>query len=162
MSLHKTHICVVKSLVKIAAVSWHSLRRFIKPAPGRSRVRFARTLILPFVECFADDDVHTLHVGLAFCSSAIARVLAEYVWYVLSSGIWYNLFPKWPAIKTAKHWVSRDFSGNSLVAHLHAVSLEAFFPLALADPIFAKYANITYYNINIRWQIGTNNRIYNS
>ena len=35
MSLHKTHICVVKSLVKIAAVSWHSLRRFIKPAPGR-------------------------------------------------------------------------------------------------------------------------------
>ena len=33
MSLHKTHICVVKSLVKIAAVSWHSLRRFIKPAP---------------------------------------------------------------------------------------------------------------------------------
>ena len=48
--------------------------------PGRSRVRFARTLILPFVECFADDDVpHTLHVGLAFCSSAIARVLAEYV-----------------------------------------------------------------------------------
>ena len=34
MSLHKTHICVVKSLVKIAAVSWHSLRRFIKPAPG--------------------------------------------------------------------------------------------------------------------------------
>ena len=49
--------------------------------PGRSRVRFARTLILPFVECFAD--VHTLHVGLAFCSSAIARVLAEYVGYVL-------------------------------------------------------------------------------
>ena len=34
MSLHKTHICVDKSLVKIAAVSWHSLRRFIKPAPG--------------------------------------------------------------------------------------------------------------------------------
>ena len=34
VSLHKTHICVVKSLVKIAAVSWHSLRRFIKPAPG--------------------------------------------------------------------------------------------------------------------------------
>ena len=34
MSLHKTHICVVKSLVKITAVSWHSLRRFIKPAPG--------------------------------------------------------------------------------------------------------------------------------
>ena len=33
-SLHKTHICVVKSLVKIAAVSWHSLRWFIKPAPG--------------------------------------------------------------------------------------------------------------------------------
>ena len=33
VSLHKTHICVVKSLVKIAAVSWHSLRRFIKPAP---------------------------------------------------------------------------------------------------------------------------------
>ena len=32
VSLHKTHICVVKSLVKIAAVSWHSLRRFIKPA----------------------------------------------------------------------------------------------------------------------------------
>ena len=32
MSLRKTHICVVKSLVKIAAVSWHSLRRFIKPA----------------------------------------------------------------------------------------------------------------------------------
>ena len=25
VSLHKTHICVVKSLVKIAAVSWHSL-----------------------------------------------------------------------------------------------------------------------------------------
>ena len=35
VSLHKTHICVVKSLVKIAAVSWHSLRRFIKPAPDR-------------------------------------------------------------------------------------------------------------------------------
>ena len=34
VSLHKTHMCVVKSLVKIAAVSWHSLRRFIKPAPG--------------------------------------------------------------------------------------------------------------------------------
>ena len=34
VSLHKTHIRVVKSLVKIAAVSWHSLRRFIKPAPG--------------------------------------------------------------------------------------------------------------------------------
>ena len=34
VSLHKTHICVVKSLVKIAAVSWHSLRRFIKPAPA--------------------------------------------------------------------------------------------------------------------------------
>ena len=34
VSLHKTHIiCVVKSLVKIAAVSWHSLRRFIKLAP---------------------------------------------------------------------------------------------------------------------------------
>ena len=32
-SLHKTHIYVVKSLVKIAAISWHSLRRFIKPAP---------------------------------------------------------------------------------------------------------------------------------
>ena len=38
MSLHKTHICVVKSLVKIAAVSWHSLRRFIKPAPGKRHV----------------------------------------------------------------------------------------------------------------------------
>ena len=38
VSLHKTHICVVKSLVKIAAVSWHSLRRFIKPAPGVSIV----------------------------------------------------------------------------------------------------------------------------
>ena len=36
VSLHKTHICVVKSLVKIAAVSWHSLRRFIKPAPGKN------------------------------------------------------------------------------------------------------------------------------
>ena len=47
--------------------------------PGRSRVRFARTLILPLVECFADDDVHTLHVGFALCSSAIARVLTEYV-----------------------------------------------------------------------------------
>ena len=35
MLLHKTHICVVKSLVKIAAVSWHSLRRFIKPAPDQ-------------------------------------------------------------------------------------------------------------------------------
>ena len=34
VSLHKTHICVVKLLVKIAAVSWHSLRRFIKPAPA--------------------------------------------------------------------------------------------------------------------------------
>ena len=34
VSLHKTHISVVKSRVKIAAVSWHSLRRFIKPAPG--------------------------------------------------------------------------------------------------------------------------------
>ena len=34
VSLHKTYICVFKSLVKIAAVSWHSLRRFIKPAPG--------------------------------------------------------------------------------------------------------------------------------
>ena len=34
VSLHKTHIHVVKSLVKIAAVSWHNLRRFIKPAPG--------------------------------------------------------------------------------------------------------------------------------
>ena len=34
VSLHKTHICVVKSLVKIAAVSWHSLQRFIKPAPS--------------------------------------------------------------------------------------------------------------------------------
>ena len=34
VSLHKTHIRVVKSLVKIAVVSWHSLRRFIKPAPG--------------------------------------------------------------------------------------------------------------------------------
>ena len=33
VSLHKTHIRVVESLVKIAAVSWHSLRRFIKPAP---------------------------------------------------------------------------------------------------------------------------------
>ena len=40
VSLHKTHICVVKSLVKIAAVSWHSLRRFIKPAPGNTRSRF--------------------------------------------------------------------------------------------------------------------------
>ena len=38
VSLHKTHICVVKSLVKIAAVSWHSLRRFVKPAPGRREV----------------------------------------------------------------------------------------------------------------------------
>ena len=36
VSLHKTHICVVKSLVKIAAVSWHSLRRVIKPAPGQN------------------------------------------------------------------------------------------------------------------------------
>ena len=36
VSLHKTHICVVKSLVKIAAVSWHSLRRFIKPAPDNA------------------------------------------------------------------------------------------------------------------------------
>ena len=35
VSLHKIHICIVKSLVKIAAVSWHSLRRFIKPAPGQ-------------------------------------------------------------------------------------------------------------------------------
>ena len=34
VSLHITHICVVKSLVKIAAVSWHNLRRFIKPAPA--------------------------------------------------------------------------------------------------------------------------------
>ena len=38
VSLHKTHICVVKSLIKIAAVSWHSLRRFIKPAPAVSCV----------------------------------------------------------------------------------------------------------------------------
>ena len=38
MSLHKTHICVVKSLVKIAAVNWHSLRRFIKPAPDVHRI----------------------------------------------------------------------------------------------------------------------------
>ena len=34
VSLHKTHIRVVKSLVKLAAVSWHSLQRFIKPASG--------------------------------------------------------------------------------------------------------------------------------
>ena len=33
VSLQKPHKCVVKSLVKIAAVSWHSLQRFIKPAP---------------------------------------------------------------------------------------------------------------------------------
>ena len=38
VSLHKTHICVVKSLVKIAAVSWHSLRRFIKPAPDEYNI----------------------------------------------------------------------------------------------------------------------------
>ena len=39
VSLHKTHTCVVKSLVKIAAVSWHSLRRFIKPAPGHNYIK---------------------------------------------------------------------------------------------------------------------------
>ena len=42
------------------------------------------------VVCFHSSNalpMYTLHVGLAFCSSAIARVLAEYVRYVLSSGI---------------------------------------------------------------------------
>ena len=39
VSLHKTHICVVKSLVKIAAVSLHRLRRFIKPAPDEYWLR---------------------------------------------------------------------------------------------------------------------------
>ena len=37
VSLQKPHKCVVKSLVKIAAVSWHSLRRFIKPSPEHSQ-----------------------------------------------------------------------------------------------------------------------------
>ena len=37
MSLHKTHVRVVESLVKIATVSWRSLRRFVKPAPGDLR-----------------------------------------------------------------------------------------------------------------------------
>ena len=39
MSLHKTNICIVKSLVNIAGVSWHSLRRFIKPAPGITKYK---------------------------------------------------------------------------------------------------------------------------
>ena len=62
----------------------------------------------------------------------------------------------------AKHCVSRDFSGNSLVAHLHAGSLATKYTLGRDNPIFAKYANITYYNINISWQIGANNLTYNS
>ena len=48
----------------------------------------------------------------------------------------------------AKHFISRDFSGTSLVANLHAGSLEKQNPPVLDNPIFAKYANITYYNIN--------------
>ena len=44
VSLHKTHVRVVESLVKIAAVSWHSLRRFIKPAP-EGRVTNGRTIL---------------------------------------------------------------------------------------------------------------------
>ena len=51
---------------------------------------------------------------------------------------------------------------NSLVAHLHAGSLATKYPLVLENPIFAKYANITYYNINISWQICANNLTYNS
>ena len=39
VSLQNPHKCVVKSLVKIAAVSWHSLRRFIKPVPALYRHR---------------------------------------------------------------------------------------------------------------------------
>ena len=57
MSLHKTHICVVKSLVKIAAVSWHSLRRFIKPAPVHqaqaSEGLYARCELWTFCLCHA-------------------------------------------------------------------------------------------------------------
>ena len=45
MSLHKTHICVVKSLVKIAAVSWHSLRRFVKPAPEHNIIMSMITIV---------------------------------------------------------------------------------------------------------------------
>ena len=55
VSLHKTHIRVVKSLVKIAAVSWHSLRRFIKPAPvchnDYSFESFPFTILLFIVHC---------------------------------------------------------------------------------------------------------------
>ena len=48
MSLHKTRMCVVKSPVKIAAVSWHSLRRFVKPAPGIvRRIRISHRTLKP-------------------------------------------------------------------------------------------------------------------
>ena len=40
-------------------------------------------------------------------------------------------------------------------------ALSKKYPLVQANPIFAKYANIMYYNINISWQIGANNRTYN-
>ena len=37
-------------------------------------------------------------------------------------------------------------------------SLATKYTLGRDNPIFTKYANITYYGINISWQIGANNR----
>ena len=71
VSLHKTHMCVVKSLVKIAALSWHSLRRFIKPAPGgiaftdMAPVNVVPRLITAFImTCVRGVNLYVFHVSL--------------------------------------------------------------------------------------------------
>ena len=53
-----------KSLVKIAAVSWHSLQRFIKPAPGR----FRRVLL------HVDERVSVRFRGGVFIYAAVAAL----------------------------------------------------------------------------------------
>ena len=76
MSLHKTHICVVKSLVKIAAVSWHSLRRFVKPAPGRI---YSFDVVFPVCRSNVDSSQLVRNVQL------IAEVLAQHIFDVDSA-----------------------------------------------------------------------------
>ena len=65
VSLHKTHICVVKSLVKIAAVSWHSLRRFIKPAPAQ---KCTCTYVVRMYACTAVRTMHVCIVHMYACA----------------------------------------------------------------------------------------------
>ena len=80
VSLHITHICVVKSLVKIAAVSWHSLRQFIKPAPAQ---KCTCTYVVRMYACTA---VRTMHVCIVrmyacahVCMHVCMRICVHYI-----------------------------------------------------------------------------------